>query len=510
MRMKLWLGGPALAALVAAALFAGPALAAPARVETDAGPIVGVSEDGIGVWRDIPFAAPPVGPLRWKPPAPVRPWAGDRPATTTGPNCPQAVRGPGPNGGGVSSTGAEDCLTLQVFAPARAKGAPVMVWIHGGANTMGAGSLAGYDGGAFARDGVVLVEVNYRLGALGFFAHPALTKAAAPRELLANYGLMDQIAALKWVQRNIRVFGGDPANVTVFGESAGGEDILALLAMPSTTGLFAKAIVESGVGWEDPVTLAQAETAGQTLAAKAGAPADATADQLRALPVPALVAATTSTGRVLDGKLLAETPAQAFARGHAHDVPLMIGSNSWEASLISGYASTPAGAAAFLARQPDTLKAAYASLGLDATGEAYALFTDGVMGAPARWYARKAAPGAPSWLYYFSFVPAATRDKLPGSGHASEIRYVFDSWDKSGGPPPDAETRALTRVMHACWVSFARNSRPEKCAPGGWPTYDPVKDQLMEFGVSSGVRTNFRKPLLDAQEAAKADLISGK
>jgi len=504
MRMKLWLAGIAIAAL------ASPALAAPAPVDIDTGPIVGAVDDGVGVWRAIPFAAPPVGPLRWKPPAPAQPWANPRPAATTGPNCAQVVRGPGPNGGGVSSKGEEDCLTLQVFAPAKVRQAPVMVWIHGGANTMGAGSLTGYDGSAFAKDGVVLVEINYRLGPFGFFAHPALTKAAAPQELLANYGLMDQIAALQWVQRNIKAFGGDPRNVTIFGESAGGEDILALLSMPSTTGLFAKAIVESGVGWEDPVTLAQAETAGGTLAAKAGAPAEPTPDQLRALSVEALVGATTGTGRVVDGKLLPETPAQAFARGHAHDVPLMIGSNSWEASLISGYASTPTGAAAFLARQPDTLKAAYAGLGLDATGEAYAIFTDGVMGAPARWYARKAAPGAPSWLYYFSFVPAATRGALPGSGHASEIRYVFDSWDKSGGPAPDAETRALTKTMHACWVSFAKNSRPEKCAPGGWPAYDPVKDQLMEFGVTSGVRTNFKKPLLDAQEAAKADLISGK
>ncbi len=505
MRSKLSLAG-----LAVAALTCGPALAAPAPVTIDAGPIVGMVESGVGVWRDIPFAAPPVGPLRWKPPAPVRPWTEARAATTTGPSCPQIVRGPGPNGGGVSSKGEEDCLTLQVFAPAKARRAPVMVWIHGGANTMGAGSLAGYDGGAFARDGVVLVEINYRLGALGFFAHPALTKAAAAQELLANYGLMDQIAALSWVQRNIAAFGGDPANVTVFGESAGGEDILALLAMPSTTGLFAKAIVESGVGWEEPVTLAQAETAGQTLAAKAGAPEGADAEQLRALPADALVAATQPTGRVIDGRLLPETPAQAFARGHAHDVPLLIGSNSWEASLIAGYARTPAGAAAFLARQPEALKAAYAGLGLDATGEAYAIFTDVAMGAPARWYARKAAPGAPSWLYYFSFVPAANRDKLPGSAHASEIRYVFDSWDASGSPPPDAETRALTKTMHACWVSFAKNGRPEKCAPGGWPAYDPVKDQLMEFGVASGLRTSFRKPLLDAAEAAKADLISGK
>ncbi len=140
----------------------------------------------------------------------------------------------------------------------------------------------------------------------------------------------------------------------------------------------------------------------------------------------------------------------------------------------------------------------------------YALFNDGVMGAPARWIAGKASTGQPSWLYYFSFTPAATRETLPGAGHATEIRYVFDSWDKSGGPPPDAETRALTSVMHGCWVAFAKTGRVDGCTTPGWPAYDPAKDQLMEFGVTSGVRTHFRKAYLDAQQAAKADVVSGK
>ena len=473
---------------------------APVTVKIDSGPIVGSTDGGISVWRGVPFAAPPIGPLRWKPPQPVAKWSDPRPSTEAGANCAQGVRGGATNGGGVSSRGAEDCLTLQVFAPAKAHGAPVMVWIHGGANTMGSGSLGGYDGSSFARDGVILVSVNYRLGGLGFFAHPALSKAAAPGELLSNYGLMDQVAALKWVQRNISAFGGDPKNVTVFGESAGGEDTLALLAAPSTTGLFAKAIVESGLGWEDEFTLAQAETAGAAQAAKAGAPADATADQLRALPVEALVGANGRAGRVIDGKLLIESPAQAFARGHAHDVPLLIGSNSWEASLIAGGVATPEGAKTAVSRIPDSVKAL-----------AYAAFTDSVMGAPARWIAGKASSGQPSWLYHFSFVPAANRDKVPGSAHASEIGFAFDSWDKSGrGAAADAETRALTAVMHGCWVAMAKTGRLDGCVPGGWPAYDPAKDQLMEFGVSTGVRTNFRKPYLDAQQAAKADVVSGK
>ncbi len=497
-------------AAVAVLGLAGSAAAVPvtAPVSIDSGRLVGSSENGVGAWMGIPYAAPPVGALRWKPPQPVKAWSGERAAAQPGPNCAQVVRGGAMNGGGVSSKGEEDCLTLQVFAPTGAKKAPVMVWLHGGANMTGASSLAGYNGSAFARDGVLLVAVNYRLGPFGFFAHPALSKAAPSGELLANYGLMDQIAALKWVQRNIAAFGGDPSNVTVFGESAGGEDTLALLSMPSTRGLFAKAIVESGLGWEDDPTLAQAETQGVEVARKAGAPADATADQLRALPVDALLDATSRAGRVIDGRLLPETPAQAFARGHAHDVPLIIGSNSWEGSLVARYAETPLGAKGYLARQPDGVKPAYA--GLDDKIAAYAMFNDGVMGAPARWIAGKASTGAPSWLYYFSFVPAAQRATLPGTSHAGEIRYAFGSWDGTRGPQPDEETLALTKVVHACWVSFAKNGRPEKCAPGGWPEYDPVKDQLMEFSVSTGLRTNFRKPQLDAWEAAKPDLVSGK
>ncbi len=510
--MRIWALTVAAVIAVSSPLITGEAGAVPitAPVEIDSGLLVGASENGIGVWADIPYAAAPIGLLRWKPPQPAIRWSGKREATISGPNCPQVVKGSGTNGGGVSSKGEEDCLTLQVFAPMGAKMAPVMVWLHGGANMTGAGSLRGYNGSAFARDGVVLVAVNYRLGALGFFAHPALSKAAAPDELLANYGLMDQIAALKWVQRNIKAFGGDPANVTVFGESAGGQDTLALLSMPSTKGLFAKVIVESGVGWEEPVTLAQAELAGKSLATNAGAPADATPEQLRALNVDALLAATTQAGRVIDGKLLVESPTQAFARGEEHDVPLIIGSNSWEASLIAGYMASPMGPKIFLGRQPDALKAAYAGEKLDDKALAYALFTDGVMAAPARWYAGKAARGAPSWLYHFSYVPSVLRQTVPGAGHAAEIRYVFGSWKDASGPTPDADTLALTKVMHACWVAFAKDGRPDKCTPGGWPAYDRSSDQLMEFGVSTGVRTHFRQPLLDAQEAAKADMLTGK
>ncbi|HEY0782893.1 MAG TPA: carboxylesterase family protein, partial [Thermoanaerobaculia bacterium] len=219
------------------------------RITIDTGVLAGSAADGIQTFKGIPYAKPPVGPLRWRPPQPPAAWKEARDATAFGAACP--LGGAALEGDGLQTS--EDCLTLNVWAPAHADrsspGAPVMVWLHGGANSNGAGAKRYYDGTAFARDGIVLVSLNYRLGPLGFFAHPALTKEAGPSEPLGSYGLMDQVAALGWVKRNARAFGGDPARVTVFGESAGGEDVLALLAVPSATGLFQQAIVESGPGW---------------------------------------------------------------------------------------------------------------------------------------------------------------------------------------------------------------------------------------------------------------------
>ncbi len=285
-----WRLGVAAALAVLSGAAAEAALAAPARVATDSGVLVGSEASGVRVFKGVPYAAAPTGDLRWAPPAPAKPWTAERAADAFSPICPQRVHADGsPNEGGASGSFSEDCLYLNVWAPpaapAGAKGAPVMVWIHGGGNVVGAGSLGAYDGSAFVRDGVILVTLNYRLGVFGFFAHPALTKAAGPGEPLASYGLMDQIAALRWVKRNIAAFGGDPSNVTLFGESAGGADTLALMATPMARGLFAKAIVESGGGWSRPVTLTAAEARGDVMAKQAGAPADATVAQLRAIPV---------------------------------------------------------------------------------------------------------------------------------------------------------------------------------------------------------------------------------
>ena len=233
--------------------------AEPPGAHVDGGEVVGVESGSARIFRAIPYAAPPIGALRWKPPAPVAPWSGNRAATAPGPACPQKVSPGVPNLGGYVGPTSEDCLTLDVTAPKAARRAPVMVWIYGGGNVAGATNLPSYDAAGFARDGVVLVAMNYRLGPLGFFAHPALTAAAAKTQPLVSYGLMDQIAALHWVKRNIAAFGGDPGNVTLFGESAGGEDALQLMAIPAARGLFGKVIVQSGGGWNPLPDLKTAE-----------------------------------------------------------------------------------------------------------------------------------------------------------------------------------------------------------------------------------------------------------
>ena len=490
-----------LLALVALAFSLGAAQAradAPVTVRIDSGPVVGVAEEKANVFRNIPFAAAPVGALRWAPPQPVKPWTQPRPAVEAGPSCPQPMNANGtPNSGGANGPTSEDCLQLNVFAPPHAKATPVMVWIHGGGHRTGAGWI--YGGENFARDGVVVVTINYRLGALGYFAHPALTRAAKPGEAVGNYGLMDQIAALKWVQRNIAAFGGDPKNVTVFGESAGGMSTLAILATPAARGLYSKAIVESGQGWFEPTTLARQEAQGVKLLGTLGVPATASAADLRAIPVDKLVPLNADYQPVPDGRLMTETATQAIARGHIPDVPIIIGSNSGEDSLMG---PMKLGEAA-LARIPEAVKPAYAAeVAAGPDTFARAVFTDRVMGGPARWVAAATSGGKPSWLYYFSYVGSRFPPSKTTASHADEIQYAWEYW---GRRTPmslvSAKDQEVASLMHACWVSFAKTSVPT-CGAEPWPAYSPATDQLMEFGKESGVRAHFRKAQLDAQQAS--------
>jgi para-nitrobenzyl esterase len=276
-----WLKGPGMTKSILAA-FALLCLTFPAHADipatnqahVDTGMLQGVRIDDIVAFKGIAFAAPPVGPLRWKPPQAAPAWGGVRDASRFGAICPQTQNFATPR----DAVQSEDCLTLNVWAPATAKSAPVMVWIHGGGDVNGTASEPQFDG---AKDGIVFVSIQYRLGLLGWLAHPALTAEAGPNAPLANYGLMDQIAALKWVKRNIAAFGGDPSRVTVAGESAGGEAVLSLLTVPAARGLFSQAIVESGGGWYPGARLADEEKRGVALMQKAGAAPDADASALR-------------------------------------------------------------------------------------------------------------------------------------------------------------------------------------------------------------------------------------
>ncbi len=498
-----------IAGICAAAMLAGAASAQSPKVTVDSGALVGTADGKVLSFKGIPYAAAPVGALRWEPPAKAPAWSGERRADAYGPVCPQPMNADGsPNQGGASGLASEDCLFLNVWAPRGAKHAPVMVWLHGGGNTQGAGSLGAYDGSAFVRDGVILVTVNYRLGALGFFAHPALTKAAHSGDPLVGYGNMDQIAALQWVQRNIATFGGDPANVTVFGESAGGIDTLILMASPMAKGLFAKAIVESGAGWAPPKTMAKAEAQGQRIAVKAGAAADATIEQLRALPVSSLANGNENDdfGPAVDGRLLTESVSQAFAAGHAANVPLVIGTNSYEASLMTSMKLSPA---AVLGFTPASLRSAYGEESSD-SAKAAAIFTDYFMGAPGRWVASKAA--GPTYLYHFAYVLDMQRGKIPGAGHDTEIPFVFDSWSTLGamgaGITLSENDKAMTRLVHSCWVAFARTGVPKCDGAAPWPLYLADSDTLMEFDVTPGPRIHFRKAQYDAQDAAVLPTLS--
>ena len=491
-----------LAATLAALVLVASSAARADTVAIDSGPLSGTSENGIDVYRGIPYAAPPVGALRWAPPTAPAKWTAPRDASAFGPICPQPPRGDGVQAMGAGQKQSEDCLYLNVFAPHGGTHLPVMIWIHGGAHRFGSGSGPLYDGTNFAKDGVILVSINYRLGLLGYFAHPALTKAAAPNEPLGNYGQMDQIAALQWVKRNIEAFGGDPDNVTVFGESAGGSSILYLLAAPSAKGLFNKAIVESGGGWFNAGTLASKEADGIAFASKNGLDgANATPEQLRAIPVEKTLdlPAQLGFGPFTDGRLIPESPTRAFADHSANDVPLIIGSNSFEASLMQSFNIPPD---RIVGRLPPAARQIYASDGTDDTTLAHAVFTDSVMGAPAHWIASQAASGSPSWLYHFSYVASMQRDRVPGARHGSEIPYVFGTGSALAsrfGITLSPEDTAMEARMHACWVAFATTGKPE-CGGEDWPAYTPGSDTLMEFGPKTGPVSGFRKAQYGALE----------
>jgi para-nitrobenzyl esterase len=469
-----------------------PALAERVVLRVESGALAGEQDGSIAVFKGIPYAAAPVGELRWRPPQPVPRWHGVREADQFGAACPQD-----PALGGNPQPQSEDCLFLNVWAPsgARRGSLPVMVWLHGGGFVAGAGSQGPYEGAGFARDGVVLLTLNYRLGALGFFAHPALGGGA-------NYTLLDQVAALEWVKHNISAFGGDPHRVTLFGESAGGDAVLSLLTAAKTAPLFQQAIAESAPGYnERRRTLAQEEERDIRLAAAAGVGAAGTAAQLRAIPPEKLFGDHTDVAPFIDGDLVTGIPLQSFETGPARKIPLLIGSNSNEGSIAAVYPQAVPKLLASLGDRADELRRAYGPVGSDEPRFERELFGDAIFGAALRHIATVHSKAAPTYLYQFDYLASALRDKRPGVSHVGEIPYVFDSlafWPMSA---TDEDRMVATRV-HACWVAFARSGRPACATDDPWSAYDPATDNTMVFSAR-GLRmeNGYRAPQFDAIQA---------
>ncbi|GGL35139.1 carboxylesterase/lipase family protein [Caulobacter rhizosphaerae] len=444
------------------------------KIKLGSGRVAGLSDGVVASWKAIPYAAPPVGPLRWRPPQKAEAWRGVRPAGKVGAICEQDYNSADNGVGPLPKS--EDCLTLNIWAPAAAKRAPVMVWIHGGGFINGSGTAALYDGDALARQGVVVVTLNYRLGRFGFFAHPALSEGPRP-EMSGNYGLMDIIAALGWVRDNIARVGGDPGHVTIFGESAGGVAVNDLMVSPLARGLFTRAIVESGLGREGAYGFAQAQEAGRAVTAKAGL-LNPTAEQLRALPAEAILKwgaldLMKGEGPMIDGALLPMRPADAFAKGLEAPLPYVVGWNNLEAPFPPALAELMMSASPrFSADLKTRLQQAYPS------PQAYAdnVASDLLFVEPGRNLAKlHARNGHPTFAYQFSVLPTAATG-LKGTPHAAERQYVFNTLGASPWPT-DANDAAQARTVSAFWTDFAK-AKPSFGLD--WPAYSEA-EQLLEF-----------------------------
>ncbi|HEY2178572.1 MAG TPA: carboxylesterase/lipase family protein [Caulobacteraceae bacterium] len=482
--------------IAALALLAGPALAQ--SVRTEQGMVSGVTTDGVAVYKAIPFAAPPIGLLRWRPPQPPAAWAGVRAQTAFAPLCMQ-------HGGSNAMLGlaswpvSEDCLYLNVWAPAGGRGLPVMVWIHGGSFTSGGTAIPLYDGANLARRGVVVVSLAYRLGAFGFLATPELS-AESGGHGSGDYGLMDQIAALKWVKANIAAFGGDPGRVTVFGESAGAMSVAMLAASPPARGLFARAIAQSGAAMgplrRDEthggvlLPLAVAEGRGTAFLNKLGVSGIAAA---RALSAETVEKAKGDPWPDVDGAVLPENPWKLYRRGRYNATPILIGTNADEGALfipslkLAAYQATVRAAYGpwaekILAAYPATDDASALRQGRD-------LFRDAAFAGPAWLWAKEAARSGREKVFLYRFDHAPPWPPTPifagwGAVHGSEIAYVFGNMGP-GFIAWKGEDRTLSRTVSDYWLNFAKSGDPNGPGLPAWPAFTERAPAEMRLDVKT-------------------------
>ena len=480
-------------------------------VRTDEGAFRGMTAGTVDEFLGIPYAAPPTGNLRWRPPQPPPDWQGVRDATQFAPSCPQPPSPFAPHG-----TFSEDCLYLNVYTPVlhsgNGDGRPVLVWIHGGGLTEEGSS--NYDGAKLAADGAVVVTINYRLGALGFLAHPAL--ASRPGGPAGNYGLMDQQAALRWVQDNISRFGGNPDNVTIAGQSAGGLSVLAQLVSTGARGLFQRAIIESGAFALNQQPLADAESAGEAFAAQAGCP-NQTAQCLRNLPVANLVN-TPFTGipGVVDGKVLTEPIAAALAAGRFARVPVLNGTNHDEERLfVEGLHVTVSGGTFVPIPDepvtPDNYQANIAAvLGVSAERAAViaaeyppgaspdaalsTLVSDANFACPALQVDQRTSARVPTFAYELNDDNAPQPYTQPGfitvATHESELPYLFDLPNAPFHPAPSPDQQTLAASMRAAWVNFAATGNPATAAVP-WPAFGGSQQMLSLVPPPPQLETDF-------------------
>lgn len=470
--------------------------AAMPTISAPAGALRGRADGDIHVFKGIPYAAPPTGQYRWRPPMPAAPWTGVRDAGGFGPACIQPTPGtPHIYSDNLGAT-SEDCLSLNIWAPASARAAPVIVWIHGGSLVSGSSKERLYDGARLASEGVVVVSINYRLGVLGFLAHPALS-GESPVGISGNYGLMDQIQALQWVQRNIAAFGGDPANVTIAGESAGGLSVIYLMASPPARGLFARAIAQSAYMISTPELkqarfgMPAAEGAGTTLARVLQAPSLRVLRSMdpQTITDQAALAGFASFG-VVDGQLLPAQMVDVFERGEQAPVPVLAGFNSGEIRSLRFLAPPAPSSAAEYERiirdRYGDLADAYLRLypASDMGESILAASRDALYGWTAeRMVRNQTALGQPSYLYLFDHGYPAMDSAGLHAFHASELPYMFGRLDRTPPlwpriPATTAES-GLSDAMIAYWTSFARTGSPVAANGPDWPVFGETKTWMI-------------------------------